>query len=381
MDLLHTSLIISNSYNHICELYPLNYNLTNKQKYIDINIAYELINKITLSIQDNKNISLLPEITLIGGDNDGSWDSYVVPLIQYIRKQPYFIKINLECENLNFLNNIKLDYCQKQQINLNLFLIDNNFNPLLLTNIIEKKPLTTITIYIHNLFFNNLHYLYTQLNHLNVKNVNFLFEEIQNNTYSLNLYDNINLIINEIKNIFNQEEIPLIPKNFQLNFLKIILNQNNKDKLNHSNIIDQHCYFLTAPHIIMNQDGELFVCSFDILNKQNPMYIGFVDIIKHSINHDKYQLNNFYNNHTTNIAPLFGENCSECPMYFVCSTGCPIINLTNNGQSNIPNKNYCTLSTWFYEKSLELMEYLDKQKNELFKNYLFGCTMKGTYGL
>lgn len=397
-DFYEMILIVSNKYKQLCEVhqYPsLDIDVMDvidkDLEIIEFDQAKILIDKL---IQNANKRNVVPSLLLLGGDDVGVWPT-TLRIIEYCRSMKKFIKITLQVENIEQIHSI-YDICyqvKKYDIRLRCIYSDKtkDFIPLFL----ERNPYMQIYLPLNCENYLQLYNIYMELNTLKAKKLKILFNYYEfNNTSTFNiqlLLPQLTQIKEFIQQEFLNNNIPLIPFNYDINFIMILVNNIEKNNdvqyFSTGELVQHHCKMVLGDMIIANQNGELYLCSNKHLNQYNTnAYCGYIH--ENEI-YEKDDLNIFYHIYKCYLVQehtLFPQSeiimdCDKCTRVTTCSTGCFCNNLINSDDALNPLVEYCIINQHIKELMEEIVSYFNTNKNILFKEYFYMACQKGTDGI
>lgn len=375
-------LIISTNYKQLCNLEKTYYDFSNKE-IITFTLAKTIIDKLIINGSQQHKI---PKILLIGGDSEKVWP-VTKEIINYIKQQDYEIDINIQIENISK----NIDFFKEQllflkEYNITINYIYNNATKLYLSIIYNYCHTFNLKVIIDSHNFLQIYDIYSHIaDKYNSLKLEFLFNN--NSLQSIGTRENIKSISKQLQNItnaiytsFQNNIIPLIPINFINNFLNyyILYEQERLDiqYFSDSYNIKTYCNILNGIKIIINQKGELFLCSCNKLTKDNNMYCGhiednkFIELQNFNIIKKIYNVEQF-----TDIQKK--DRCQNCNITSICQLGCFSNNLLNTNSSLLPSKMFCIINEEIQKNIKQLILKLNQEKNELFKTYFYIVCQQG----
>lgn len=391
-------LIVSNYYTQLCEMFYHQ----KKDKYlnpefneiIELDLAYKIIDKL---VDNAKKQNKIPKLILLGADSISVQET-TLAIIQYCRNLDTFIEITLQIENVdktvNFfeINNLIRTY------NLQIDYIYNDFTEDSIQILIEDNPYMNIYLPINWNNYLSLTKIYYKLNDLKVKKLKILFNYYELNRFKKYSNFQMDLLLDELTEInnfiydnFQNNNIPLIPFNFSINFIMILMNnietENEIQYLSTGDCVKRHCKMVLGERIIINQKGELYLCSHeDFIPLNKKAYCGYIhlddnfevedlNIFKKIYNYDLIEDYRLYPNSDPTL------DCDHCTRVTTCSTGCFCNNLIGSDFALNPVIEYCLINRHIKELMEDLVKKLNEQENELFKEYFYLTCQRGTDGL
>lgn len=380
-------IIFSNNFSHFCDL-PFSYQKNNYDT-ISLNNGNAIINQLILNTKSTPNI--IPEVVLLGIDkNREEWQNNFTTFIDNIREQDLYIKISIQIDSQD-INEDKLIFYKNRQINL-IINIDDDFDLEKIKLILKYRPLSIFKQHINLSNYKKIFEYYTLFNSIKIKNYDLLFDYYKfNNNFNKNIIlSELNKIQNFIIQSFQNNILPLIPKIYNLNFMKLIIKneeeQNNTQIFNYLQLACFHCDSLAYKTVIFNQNKECFFCSCGIPFDENNIYkYGFIDDNDNFIIQNENIIELIYNITREKSFLVNPENsyntCSSCEQKYLCSSGCYSLNKFYNNKGNISSEFYCFINKTIFESCNLITDKLSKEKNELFKNYFYGCSLKTLEGV
>ncbi len=380
-------IIFSNNFSHFCDL-PLSYQ-ENNYDTISLDNGNAIINQLILNTESTPNI--IPEVVLLGIDkNKKEWQNNFTTFINNIREQDLYIKISIQIDLQN-INEDKLIFYKNHQINL-IININNDFNLEKIKLILKYRPLSIFKQHINPSNYEKIFEYYNLFNSIKIKNYDLLFDYYKfNNNFNQNIIlSELNKIQNFIIQSFQNNTLPLIPKIYNLNFMKLIIKneeeQNNIQIFNYLQLACFHCDSLAYKTVIFNQNKECFFCSCCLPFDENNIYkYGFINDNNNFIIQNENIIKLVYNIDQEKSFLLKPENsyntCSSCEQKYLCSSGCYSLNKFYNNKGNISSEFYCFINKTIFESCNLIANKLSEEKNELFKNYFYGCSLKTLEGV
>lgn len=375
INLQETIILISNHYSSFCNLYSC-YHEINEELALSYDIGKTIINKI---FNNAKQQNFVPKIYLIGGDVIHYWETITKPLIEYCLSLKQYCEIYLQFENENNRYEEIFKYLKEHNIYLNF--IYNLNTSFYLEAAIKYKPFLKLYYYINNDNVNDLFINYQHFNTLNIRKLKFTIEfDINKKILENNLYQIKNFIIQS----FINNEVVLIPDNINNNFIKVLMLDEEKriglQLLHHSELTTYHCPMTIGQRIIINQLGQLFCCHHEKLDVNNPMYIG--DIFNSDFETvDIFQKVYHFTAEDKKPYILNPQNekaeCKSCKIYTICHLNCFANNLLISNDPSLCSSKICRIDQLWFDISLSIIDTLDQNQNELFKNYFYAQCMKG----
>lgn len=374
-------LLLSNQYSQICNLYEC-YLPSNSIEIMNYETGIKIIDTI---IDTSLRIKNTPIFYLIGADNSLTWNTITKKLINYINSKNIYNKIFLQIErNINELDDFEDIITHSQTLNFNI--IYNKITKPLIFELIKMKHFSKVFYKIDLNNYNHLYKDYLDLNANQVRILNFSFNPVQFSSREFdlnNIYSELYKIKDFIIQTFQDGNIPLVPINISNNFLKIIiqdkeeLNQEIINFFHQSELMTYHCNMMIGKKIIINQYGELFLCSKNKLDNKNKFYCGTIDN-PYSLDQIIFNIFNIPLEQLINIAPTIKkEKCQFCNLKSTCNIDCFANNFCYSEDPLFPNKIYCSFNNTWDKITKDLILTLDNEKNELFKNYFFIYCQKG----
>lgn len=375
----NADLILSNHYTTICKPYP--YRVSDTEETMDL----QTVLSICAALCDNVPPGLNNNITLYGINDNNIWRNLVIHTVQFINS---FSKsaITLQVEN-DFLNEFQLQFCKENNIALNV-VVTEDINIEFIRNIFSYKPLTKIVFQVTPKLLDSLYADYILLEKLNCQNFDIQLNEFETWTEDefTKLKQQTNRIFAHIKKQFQEDEIPLVPESFKKFVNRIIIQ--DYDLKNHTTTIDyiallnSQCGFAADTKYLINQKGQIFTCCICSLDSTDSLYCGYFDIEKNKFVQDKDEFdifNNLYDDILDINKKSQNYSCDACELSTICIGDCYSINKFLTQESNVSSQIYCDYNRFLYAGLVDLIMDLDKEKNELFRDFIFGCSFKGCF--
>lgn len=190
--------------------------------------------------------------------------------------------------------------------------------------------------------------------------------------------DQLSMIKDYIISTFEEDEVPIVFRTLADMFPRIVL-AHHSQQTGHHRVAkccqpDRRCGIGVLKNVVFDIEGNIFSCQHgsDISDTTNPLYLG--DINTGVLEDRRLNLLDM------NSRPISSEsiNCTNCPIYDVCTGGCVPNNYVVTGDFNIVPESYCLWTQELYNTAYDIIKYFDKnQDNMLFKDYFYGIVKRG----
>ena len=329
----------------------------------------------------------IPSISLFGGEPMLMWDELIVPIIDYIRNNFAYFKINMTTNGL-LLNNERLNYLRTNNVTCMLSIDGAENGQNATRRYLNGKGTFSDLESIIDLI---LQYTPTTPFRMTVTpdNVQYLYESVewfqQKGIYQLRAFPNIycdwsdealHILDEQLKKYnqylyyhFTNDGMPLVFDIYEYYFKKILIKQYEID-----NNLHRSAYFCQTcnkcgigllGNFMCNYQGDLFTCDrYMIRDLNNPCFVGNIfDGI------DIDRINKLYE---MCDKTLYNPNldCKSCKLDNICSGGCIPVNFQITGDfSQVPDS-YCKYNCIIYDNVVSLLNKFENEKSSNnFKEY------------
>lgn len=371
--------------------------VTQNPHYMTLETAKAAVDYLVNNLRIKKEKNYIPKyaktsITFFGGEPTLLWDEIIVPLVNYSEKKypneiEYTITTNgalLSKERIDFLFEHKIvpllsidGAKETQDYNRPCHSGESSFD-LIIPNIpylLEKFPYTTFrsTIYAPTVEHTFENYLFAS--YLGFKNI-FMMPNCRDkwtDKQKEELKNQIDYIYDFLKESFEQKIMPISFSPVNTSFekilkhdLKVYMKEPVETKIKRS---VYRCGLGTGSGSI-GYNGNIYGCQEqDSQEKNSKFYIG--NIFKNGI---KKELHLVLLKEYSQEIEVRCENekyCENCLMRNICiAEACPSSTQDLFNSFFIDSEIHCIWHRYLFEKSIELMNILVSQQNQLFKVYL-----------
>ncbi len=365
-------------------------------KVIDLQIMKDAIDFI---LKNAEEACVIPKITFFGGEPLLHFDDIMKSAIEYVRSKNNnvilcFVTNGLLIteDQLKFYknNNVKfmlsIDGCKEAQDSNRIYANGSgSFDDLeeKIPLILKYDPQTLARVTVTP---SNIQYLFNSLKYL--ESCNFDRVHIMPNVFDVWSDDDfkiaeeqLGLIKDYIINKFENDEIPLVPEIICQMFTKRVIKEyeesTNRYRMTPSTIPSKRCGIGSIGKVVIDTDGNIYTCPHCTMQPIEDE-IMFIGNIYSGINADKIENLVVLNNEKPIYSNTF--KCSDCPLDRICSGGCTPNNYMIYSDFNLVPECYCKWNRLLYKTAEEIVNYFDKYKtNDLFKDFFYGCVIKGVY--
>lgn len=350
-----------------------------RPKNMTFDIAKDTLNFL---IKNGENLRKNSHFTFFGGEPMLTFDSVMVPLIEYNKTLPkpatFSMTTNgtlLTKEKLNFLqeNNIRfmlsfdgMESVQKKKRPMacgeNSFnAVMKNWEDIKRSGLLSSVRGTITRDTIKYMFDNILFY-----ENMGVENLHILpnlweqwsREDVEIFSYQLEKYENY------IIESFRNGRTPLVFWDYGKSFWRIsaaLLLEDSRRVL-YSNSPQGRCGMGVRGSCSIAPDGDIFGCHhISPLNRDSSWYLGNIyDGI------DEQRILNLIGKYDKN--KIGNEKCKDCPLDSICVGGCTSTNEMVTGDPNIVPETYCLWERGITDSAYKVAKVLGEEENILFRS-------------
>lgn len=335
-----------------------------------------------------------PRLVFFGGEPTLEWDTLIIPITDYIRreyKKPFYLSMTT---NLTLLNEERLQYIKDNDIAC-LFSIDgaektmginrpfaNGKNSFHLVD--EKANLVTqmipgaaarITLNKETVgnFFEDIRYVEEK----GFGSISVLPDLFSNwtETQIHMMKEQIRLYGDYLIQAFRSEKTPVVFQQYSEMFFKIVLTNKCIELNRPQSLAKCHgcgkCGFGLAGHATTDYQGNIFGCLHPTpLTKESLFFLG--DIYNGVDPEKSRRLVEM-----CDTEPLGGLACDICKLAAVCDRGCSPNNYIIVGKMNTPPETYCHFNRVLMDDALRVAKTLNRERNQCFKAFFQDRVRRG----
>lgn len=308
---------------------------------ISIDRVKTLINYVIIQAQE---VEVIPSITLLGRKVIENFDSFLLPIIEYIETFDYGYSVIVESSGID-LTEERLQVMRRKRITpvikINWALESGSLSEGFIdtvTNIINYFPSVSAEFKLTPQNISNLVSITATMKNLGIYNYRVspdYFVEWNDNDYSI-LESQIQQIKDNAIQVFEEDDLPVLFEDFISMFRKIVAiigeRQMNADYRSIPMALAcNRCGMGVNGHVLIANNGDFHSC---LRCKNNNFIIGN---ITDGVSNESVQ--NLID--SVNASSATGIDCENCSLNRICIGGCAVANFAVNGNTNYVTNVYC----------------------------------------
>lgn len=340
---------------------------------------------------------VIPSIGFFGGEPTLMWNSIIVPLVEWIKKQGWQFIYGIT-SNCLIIDKEKVDFLVENNIGLLVSMDGNKISQDI------NRPLKNSTQSSFDLVSKNLPYIVEKLpwttfrSTITAKTAPYLFDNLM---YAGKMgFNNVFAIINEFEE-WNEEDRKILEQELdkyclyvidacikKQNFVKLrpfeqainkivaidtyLVTNENEELCEGIGPEEKHRCGLGSGYGSINYKGDIFSCQ-EVASRQGEKDIFYIGNIYTGIDFKRINnlRENFLNRKIKFYNSLDKEKCNTCISKMSCKANmCPINNYILYQDFSKNTDSWCWWTNMILKKAMTVMFILGSQENKFFKDYI-----------